>query len=147
MLAPSRRSVLLGGGAALGVAALSITGVQVLLDSRAEMGRWLREILTRHLPDTPIPQDTFAAFLSDLLAETDRYSFRHEVMAVAESFLPTVPLPTESMRAKLEEFERWVITSFLVRTDYFDLVDPKVQPIQYLGMNVICSSPFASFES
>jgi len=49
-------------------------------------------------------------------------------------------------RVVVEKFERKLLTAFIVSTSYLQVSDPAVEPIEYRGLNIPCSNPFARFD-
>jgi len=49
-------------------------------------------------------------------------------------------------RVVVEKFERKLLTAFIVSTNYLQVSDPAVEVIEYRGLNIPCTNPFARFD-
>lgn len=109
---------------------------------------WLGAVIRARLPGVPIPEDSLQAFVDDFAARfPPRRHQRVLVLGDGRTYraLQTIGLEVDSMQA----LERLVLTQFLFATDFFDLDDPAVEPLGYVGLpdNKQCfgQNPFAEF--
>ncbi len=140
----TRRNALLGAGAA----ALAIGFGGIAIRDESDL---IRDTLRRLVGPFRIGDADMAAFTRDFSVVGP---LPRGMMAGAVGAVQTAGLLPVAIRAgggagdKIEEFQRGVLTAFVMGTDYFDLDAPEQDELHYLGpFNTrACASPFARFD-
>ena len=137
----SRRQTLVGG---LAVAAIGTGTVYV---GSADSYNFFKEMVHIELPGVKVSEATIRAVAEDavrvfpphyratirLLSMGCRVvGYNATIAAVGHSF-------------KFQHFRREMLTRFLFTTDFFQLPDPKVAELRYVGETIACGNPFAQF--
>jgi hypothetical protein len=137
------RRTLLGGTAA--VAVLSGGGLAAL--HSFTVTDLIRVTLHRLVGKFTMPEAEFEAFATDFANtswELDRVKSR--ILRAAEmTGLKTVTADAV-MAGDIEQFERKLLTSFVMSTNYLELEHPESEPVSYLGVMNACANPFAKFD-
>jgi hypothetical protein len=137
----NRREVMIGGGALLGATALG-GGVYVVNNDRALQG-WIESLVARNLPNVRLDPQSLARFSSEKLAEIGS-SRQYRVYAASLSTGLDLSTLSETLRDKVEAFERKTLSDFLLDSNFFALDDPSAQPVTYEGKGpAACHNPFA----
>lgn len=141
----TRRGMIVGS---VGLAAIAALGGIGLL--RFDKVDTCRATLTRLIGPFAMKDDAFAAFVDDFL-KVDKMliGMRGGLMRAAEfsGLLPRIAgsLPPASAQ-QVEQFERALLTQFVLTTNYLQLDDPRAEPIDYVGPIDACGNPFARFD-
>ncbi len=144
MSQPSRRLIL---ALALGAGAAGVGGLlRITHYPDQDMQGWIREILERHLPGQDIPDSALTPFTRMFLATSEAYNRRHRLFALAEALVPEVPVPSQSIRERIGEFERQVVSEFLLTTTFFRNDGTRHRALNHVGHWEGCANPFAQFD-
>lgn len=141
----TRRGVIVGSVGVVAVAALG--GVGLLRFDKVDT---CRATLTRLIGPFAMDRDAFASFVTDFL-KVDRMlmGMRGGLMRAAEfsGLLPRIAgsLPPAAA-GQVEQFERALLTQFVLTTNYLQLGDPRAEHIDYVGPIDTCGNPFARFD-
>jgi hypothetical protein len=114
-------------GGALGVAMIDRNG-------------FFAAVLRRCLPDAIVPDSEIVEFAEAYWPLMEkRYGSRAALMqALHAADRLLIPGETHS----IEPLERDIITNFLIGSNFFDLKDPKTEPIDFTGLSIACANPF-----
>jgi hypothetical protein len=132
-------TTLLGGG-------LVATGVGVAIWPLAPEAR-LKRLLQSRLDYLTIPEPVLDAFIKDFTADIEHERFKHlsTLRYVGQRAAYGQPLFTGYL--PIFRFERFVVSSFLLSTDFFREGARTDRPLRYVAYNdplkVGCSNPFA----
>jgi hypothetical protein len=132
LLAAGGAMALLGSGAAVG-----------LYRSDYPLRRWIARIVRTHLPGVPIDDAVLGAYIDDVLAEDPSQKIVTRLAALANLVAPGIHRLDDRLRGPVEDFERWVLSGFLLQSNFFRVEDPYQDEIEYIGKTV-CDNPFAS---
>lgn len=137
----TRRSALLGAGSA----ALAAGFAGIALRNEDDL---IHATLHRLLGPFRIDKTDMAAFSRDFanIGPLPRGLAADAVGAVQMSGV--LPVVIGAVGAKIEDFQRSVLTAFVTGTDYLDLENPAQDKIHYIGPSATraCASPFARFD-
>lgn len=137
----TRRQTLAGIAATGGIAVVG-GGIGMALDHR---GSLVREILHRSIGDFRMADDDFAALLQDIdkpfAPSRQRLAFYRAVMVGGSDRVPE--LVPHRIAEEFQQYERRVVTAFMIQTDYLAL-DPGAKQVRFIGDSA-CHSPFARF--
>jgi len=130
----SRRQLLLSGTA---VAAVAIIGTAVVAPVMRGAEALIAEIVRYHLPFKQIDQRELTVFAETFEREdnvTDKTKLKLLTLASPLIFSPGLrkSLPQKVLVA-LDNYERRVLTQFLLSTDFFEHEDPYVPELTYYG--------------
>lgn len=136
---PSRRTVLVGGAAVVGVGALG-AGATVRLTDES----YLRDTLERLVGAVRMAPADFSSFARAFRARFDELDSIRAMPFRAGEAIGASPLLERyaplSIGEKMERFERTLVTDFLTRTDWLFMAAD--EPVGYLGEGP-CANPFA----
>jgi hypothetical protein len=136
----SRRDVIVGA-TALGAAAIG--GGTILLataDAKAALLGFFRRSLPGVAIDTPSANACIDAFMT-------RWSTMDRQIVSTLWQTVGVEMMAESNR-KFETASRLALTQFLVNSNFFQVADPRAEPIVYVDKpaNAACTNPFANLD-
>ncbi|WP_072395376.1 hypothetical protein [Hyphomicrobium sp. CS1GBMeth3] len=140
-----RRNVLIGGTALLGTTALG--GIYVATSEGTIRG-WIETIITRHLPGVRIDPKGLTSFSSEKLREIGSNP-NYRIYAASLSMGADMAALSNGLREKVDAFERKAVSDFLLRSNFFNLDDPRAETVVYEGLRegpVACQNPFAVFD-
>jgi hypothetical protein len=131
-----RRTVLLGGGALIVSAFAGGTLGVAMLDRNG----FLAAVLRRYLPDAVVPESELVEFAQSYWPLMEKqYSSRVALMRALNA-ADRLLIPGELDSTEL--LERDILTNFLIGSNFFNLKDPKTEPIDFTGLSIACSNPF-----
>ena len=135
-----RRRLLLGG--LLGACVVAGVGMTVLPLAPEER---LKRLLRSRLHYLQIPDEAIESFTKDFIADSEtRFNHFRSSMYVAQRAIYGVEVFSE--RLPFFRFERFVISSFLLSTNFFRQGADPSKPIRYVAYNdpykLGCANPF-----
>jgi hypothetical protein len=138
----SRRAMLFGG---IGIAAVAGAGTVLLTTDQGHIRRTLRRLVGPFRMD----KSEFANFARDFREAEAAPSFIKGATLRGLELIGLGSSLSGSGISKLSdhqsEFERALLTAFVVRTDYTLLDDPTSELTTYLGSMTACFNPYAEF--
>jgi len=153
MAGPSRRSLVIGGGAVLVVGG---AGAATLAVARPE--DLIFGLMRQALPGVDLERGSVGECARDVLADLD-VSFQGAWLQRAVSHLKLKAIRAASevvgldaidglgpVEARLQEITRMAVTRLLLNSNFFDLADPRAAPIRYRRPepNAACVNRFAN---
>ncbi|MEL6415437.1 MAG: hypothetical protein AAFQ15_10915 [Pseudomonadota bacterium] len=108
---------------------------------------YIADILRRRVPQIDVPADTIAAFAQDLLNAGD-ITLRERVVSYGGGAAASVLRAADLQ--PIETYERRIVTTFLINSDFFDEDRESERSVEYFGLSdTVCSfaNPFAEFLS
>ncbi|MFC4309625.1 hypothetical protein ACFPN2_11090 [Steroidobacter flavus] len=136
---PGRRKLLIAGG---GVAALGIFGAASWGQLTNYRASWIERVVRENLPGIDLDPASLQTFVKDMLASERMQRREVKVTVFADRFVPWLPAHIAKARHGLEGLERYVLTEYLIGSNFFRIPDPKRETIVYSGMIVACRNPF-----
>ncbi|HHH43716.1 MAG TPA: hypothetical protein ENK49_06225 [Gammaproteobacteria bacterium] len=139
----SRRAFLKTALGTAGLAGLAGVGVSAFV-----AGDFLRATLHRLLGSFILADTQLTTFCDDFARDYGRRKLYAVVLIERVPVLGAAAggLLLRRPRAVVEKFERKLLTAFIVSTSYLQVGDPAVEPIEYRGLNIPCTNPFARFD-
>jgi hypothetical protein len=134
---PGRRKLLIAGAG--GAAALGIFGLASFSNYRAT---WIERVVRENLPGIDLDPVSLQAFIKDMLASERMQRKEVKVTVFADRFVPWLPAHISKARNGLEGLERYVLTEYLIGSNFFRVPDPKRETIVYSGLALACRNPF-----
>lgn len=136
-----------------GVLLASFPTALYMLDRENRLIAHIRGILETNLPGTVIADADVKNFAYDFFIEKDGVSFKRYVGNLLHPVVQFAAKHSEFLYGKVYEFERQVISNFLLNSDFFQNSDffhsrNNLKAITYYGpVNKVCSTanPFAQF--
>ncbi len=120
---PGRRKLLIAGAG--GVAVLGIFGAaswEQLTNYRAS---WVERVVRENLPGIDLDAASLQTFIKDILASERMQRTAVKVTVFADRFVPWLPAHIAKARNGLEGLERYVLTEYLIGSNFFRVPDPK----------------------
>nr|WP_298726987.1 hypothetical protein [uncultured Steroidobacter sp.] len=136
----SRRRLLIAG--ACGTVALGIFGAASWGELTGYRASWVERVIRDNLPGIDLDGTSLQAFVKDILASERMQRKEVKVTVFADRFVPWLPAHISKARNGLEGLERYVLTEYLIGSNFFRVPDPKRATIVYSGMIVACRNPF-----
>ena len=139
----SRRSLILG---ASGFCAAALLGGGALLRGPDKV---IAEIIRRHLGPLAMPDAALASFIADARSMAADAGASARSIRVLSACYPLLNVPGvrgvlgDRLRFKVEQFERQVVTHFLLTTNYLRLANREQQEVRFEGLPAVCENPFA----
>ncbi|HCX10622.1 MAG TPA: hypothetical protein DHU81_09820 [Hyphomonas sp.] len=141
-LSLSRRAMILGG---VGVAAAAGAGTVLLTTDQGHIRRTLRRLVGPFKMD----KAEFETFVRDFREAEAAPSFIKSATLRGLELIGLGSTVSGGGIPKLSDhqadFERALLTAFIVRTDYTLLDQPATEPTTYLGSMTACFNPYAEF--
>lgn len=134
---PARRKLLIAGAG--GAAALGLLGVASFSNYGAT---WIERVIRENLPGIDLDPASLQAFIKDMLAGERMQRKAVKVTVFADRFVPWLPAHIAKARNGLEGLERYVLTEYLIGSNFFRVPDPKRVTIVYSGIALACRNPF-----
>lgn len=134
---PGRRKLLIAG--ASGVIALGIVGAASLTNYRAT---WVERVVRENLPGIDLDAVSLQVFIKDILASERMQRKEVKVTVFVDRFVPGLPTHISKARDGLEGLERYVLTEYLIGSNFFRVPDPRRVIIVYSGTALACQNPF-----
>ncbi len=135
-----RRKLLIAGAG--GVAALGIFGAASWGPLTSYRASWIERVVRENLPGIDLDAASLQTFIKDMLASERMQRREVKVTVFADRFVPWLPAHIAKARNGLEGLERYVLTEYLIGSNFFRVPDPKREMIVYSGMIVACRNPF-----
>jgi hypothetical protein len=135
-----RRKLLIAGAG--GTLALGIFGAAswgTLSNYRAS---WVEGVLRDNLPGIDLDAASLQAFIKEILVSERMQRKAVKATVFADRFVPWLPANVAKARDGLEGLERFVLTEYLIGSNFFRVPDPKRETIVYSGRAVACINPF-----
>ncbi|HTO85458.1 MAG TPA: hypothetical protein VMQ73_24770 [Methylomirabilota bacterium] len=131
-----RRTVLIGGGA---LAFSTLIGAAVGGAAYDRAG-FFAAILRRLLTDAIVTDEEVEQFTEVYWPlMRSRYGSRAALMRVLHA-ADRMLIPGELKSS--EQLERDVLTAFLIGSNFFQLKDPRNEPVDFVGISAACANPF-----
>lgn len=137
---PGRRKLLIVGVG--GAAALGIFGAASWASLTSYRASWIERVVRENLPGIDLDPASLQTFIKDMLASERMQRKEVKVTVFADRFVPWLPAHISKARNGLEGLERYVLTEYLIGSNFFRVPDPKRERIVYSGMIVACRNPF-----
>lgn len=137
---PGRRKLLIAGAG--GTVALGIFGVASWGQLSNYRASWVERVVRENLPGIDLDVASLQTFIKDILASERMQRKEVKVTVFADRFVPWLPAHISKARNGLEGLERYVLTEYLIGSNFFRVPDPKQETIVYSGMIVACRNPF-----
>lgn len=137
---PARRNLLIAGAG--GAVALGIFGAASWGALTNYGASWIERVVRENLPGIDLDPASLQTFIKDMLASERMQRKEVKATVFADRFVPWLPAHIAKARAGLEGLERYVLTEYLMGSNFFRVPDPKRQTIVYSGMIVACRNPF-----
>lgn len=106
---------------------------------------YIADIIRRRVPQIDVSADTIALFAQDLLEAGD-ITLRERVVSYGGGLAASVLRAADVQ--PVETYERRIVTTFLINSDFFDENREPSRSVQYFGLSdTVCSfaNPFAQF--
>jgi len=137
---PARRKLLIAGaGGVVALGALGAASWGQLTNYRAS---WVERVVRENLPGIDLDAVSLQAFVKDILASERMQRKEVKVTVFADRFVPWLPAHISKARNGLEGLERYVLTEYLIGSNFFRVPDPKRETIVYSGIALACRNPF-----
>lgn len=137
---PRRRKLLIAGAG--GTLALGIFGAASWGALKRYRETWIESVVRENLPGIDLDPASLQAFIEDMLAHERLQPNRVKATMFADRFVPWLPANIGKARDGLEGLERFVLTEYLIGSNFFRVPDPKRETIVYSGAFVACPNPF-----
>lgn len=137
---PARRRLLVAGAG--GVVALGAFGAASWGQLSHYRASWVERVIRESLPGIDLDAVSLQAFVRDILASERMQRREVKVTVFAERFVPWLPAHISKARKGLEGLERFVLTEYLIGSNFFRVPNPKRETIVYSGIAVACRNPF-----
>lgn len=137
---PRRRKLLIAGAG--GTLALGIFGASSWGTLRNYRASWVEGVVRENLPDIDLDPTSLQTFIKDILAHERLQRSEVKATVFADRFVPWLPASIGKVRDGLEGLERFVLTEYLIGSNFFRVPDPKRETIVYSGNNLPCGNPF-----
>ncbi|MBM0103600.1 hypothetical protein JM946_02545 [Steroidobacter sp. S1-65] len=135
-----RRKLLIAGAG--GTVALGIFGAASWGSLSNYRASWVESVLRENLPGIDLDPASLQAYIKDILASERMQRKEVKVTVFADRFVPWLPAHIAKARNGLEGLERYVLTEYLIGSNFFRVPDPKRETIVYSGRAVACINPF-----
>jgi hypothetical protein len=138
---PRRRKLLIAGaGGALALGIFGAASWSALGNYRAS---WVERVVRDNLPGIDLDAASLQVFVRDILANERMQRPLVKATVFADRFVPWLPASIARARDGLEGLERFVLTEYLIGSNFFRVPDPKRETIVYGGSVIACRNPFA----
>lgn len=137
---PGRRKLLIAGAG--GAAVLGIFGAASWEQLTNYRATWVERVVRENLPGIDLDAASLQTFVKDILASEWLQRKPVKMTVFADRFVPWLPAHVAKARNGLESLERYVLTEYLIGSNFFRVPDPKREQIVYSGMIVACRNPF-----
>lgn len=137
-----RRFLLAASGGTLAI--VGCGAAVSLYHSDYPLRRWIARIVRDHLPGVAISDAALDAYAEDVLGEATSQRALTRLAAIAALVAPGVHRTNDSQKRRFDDFERYIVSGFLLRSTFFEVDNPYENDIAYLGW-AACSNPFARF--
>ncbi len=117
------------------------------LDRENRLIAHIRGILERNLPGTTIADADVKNFAYDFFIEKDGISFKRYVGNLLNPVVQLAAKHSEFLYGKVYDFERQVVSNFLLNSDFFQNTNSLTAITYYGPVNKVCSmvNPFSQF--
>lgn len=137
---PGRRKLLIAGAG--GTLALGLFGAASWGTLRNYRASWVENVLRENLPGIELDAASLQAFIEDILASERLQRKAVQATVFADRFVPWLPASIAKARNGLEGLERFVLTEYLIGSNFFRVPDPKRETIVYSGRAIACINPW-----
>lgn len=103
---------------------------------------WVESVVRENLPGIDLDVASLQAFIKDILANERMQRKAVKATVFADRFVPWLPANISKAREGLEGVERFVLTEYLIGSNFFRVPDPKGETIVYSGAVIACRNPF-----
>ena len=136
----ARRKLLMAGAG--GVIALGALGAASWGNIANYRAAWIERVVRENLPGIDLDAESLQKFVQDMLANERMQRAEVKATVFADRFVPWLPAHISKARNGLEGLERFVLTEYLIGSNFFRVPDPKSVPIVYSGIALACRNPF-----
>jgi hypothetical protein len=138
---PRRRKFLIAGaGGALALGIFGASSFGTLVNYRAS---WVEGVIRDNLPGIDLDAASLQVFVRDILANERMQRPMVKATVFADRFVPWLPAGIAKAREGLQGLERFVLTEYLIGSNFFRVPDPTQETIVYGGSVIACRNPFA----
>lgn len=130
-----------------GAAPLALGGSVAGLRHAGGRAAWIADVIRRNLPGILIDEASMASFVQAMLASGLLDSYKRNLLVLADTAIPSLSRRIAPARERIEWLERWVLTEFLLGSNFFRVADPKSETIVYSGKSPACPNPFAKLSA
>ncbi|HWK48774.1 MAG TPA: hypothetical protein VNR40_02755, partial [Steroidobacter sp.] len=120
---PGRRKLLIAGAG--GTVALGIFGAASWGQLSSYRATWVERVVRDNLPGIDLDGASLQTFIKDILASERMLRKEVKVTVFADRFVPWLPAHISKARNGLEGLERYVLTEYLIGSNFFRVPDPK----------------------
>jgi hypothetical protein len=99
-------------------------------------------VVRENLPGIELDPSSLQTFIKDVLANERLQRTAVKATVFADRFVPWLPANITKARDGLEALERFVLTEYLIGSNFFRVPDPKRETIVYSGRAIACINPF-----
>jgi hypothetical protein len=103
---------------------------------------WVENVLRDNLPGIDLDVASLQAFIQEILTHERMQKTEVKATVFADRFVPWLPARIAKARSGLEGLERFVLTEYLIGSNFFRVPDPKRETIVYNGRAIACINPF-----
>jgi hypothetical protein len=134
-----RKLLVAGAGGTLALGIFGAVSWDTLGNYRAS---WVERVIRENLPGIDLDATSLQAFIKDILANERMQRKAVKATVFADRFVPWLPANIAKARDGLEGLERFVLTEYLIGSNFFRVPDPKRETIVYNGAVIACRNPF-----
>lgn len=135
-----RKLLIAGAGGALALGIFGAASWGTLGNYRAS---WVERVIRDNLPGVDLDAASLQVFVQDILASERMQKGVVQATVFADRFVPWLPASITRAREGLEGLQRFVLTEYLIGSNFFHVPDPKRETIVYGGSVAACRNPFA----
>ena len=119
------------------------------LDSKNRLRGLIQSMLENNLPGTTVSQADVERFAADFFVKDDKVTLNNHIFSVLDPVIRVASQYDDGLRARVYDFERKVISNFLLNSDFFATGSDRKSVTYYGTSERICSAanPFAQFLS
>lgn len=137
---PRRRKLFIAGaGGALALGIFGAASWDTLSNYRAS---WVERVVRNNLPGIDLDAASLEGFINEILGSERMQKKAVKATVFVDRFVPWLPAHISKARNGLEGLERYVLTEYLIGSNFFRVPDPKRETIVYGGRVLACSNPF-----
>lgn len=133
-----RRKLLIAGG----TLALGMFGAASWGKLKSYRATWVERVVRDNLPGIDLDPGSLQSFVNRILAHERLQPNVVKATVFADRFVPWLPASIGKARDGLEGLERFVLTEYLMGSNFFRVPDPGRATIVYRGGDHPCGNPF-----
>lgn len=135
-----RRKLLIAGAG--GTLAVGIFGAASLATFSNYRATWIERVVRENLPGIDLDAASLRTFIKETLTSDRMQEKIVKATVFVDRFMPWLPAHISKARDGLEGLERFVLTEYLMGSNFFRVPDPKGETIVYSGRVIACGNPF-----